>query len=157
MPGRGPAISSCSICQICQIWTCQAAVEGLLQNMDLRTIFAACESAGSHGGTRPAGPTVDSEDWVGKRSGAVNMGGRRQRHPSGPSLPAEVGAPPPRTAPWRGHAAGRAGHRPCPRTRTSRQTCAPGSSRWAHLASATCAAQSCRRIGHGLVNQSSRW
>ena len=63
----------------------------------------------------------------------------QQRHPS---LPREVVG--------RGAAsadADSAGHSLCPRTRISRQKCvpcAPGSSRWLHLASATCAAQSCK-------------
>ena len=87
------------------------------------------------------------EDWVGKGSGAVNRGGRTAKA----SQPANGGGgSAPRTAPRRpgGSAACSADHRPCARIRTSRQTCAPGSSRWVHLASATCATQCCQTIVH---------
>ena len=114
------------------------------QHPAIKSIFAACD-----GGIRRL------QDWMGKSSGAVNKGGRH------PSLPTGVGEPP-RTAPRRGREAGHAVLRPFPRTQMSRQTapCAPGSSRWTYLASTACAAQSCRRIGYGRVNQtyqSSRW
>ena len=85
----------------------------------IKSIFAACDD-----GTRRL------EDWVGKSSGAVNRGGR-------PAKASQRGAPPPRTAPRRGRAVGRSGHRPCPRTRAPgprRQPSAPGSSRCTHSA-----------------------
>ena len=103
----------------------------------IKSIFAACDD-----GTRRL------EDWVGKSSGAVNRGGR----PAKASQPAEEeGAPPPRTAQRRSRAAGRAGPRLCPVTRPRRQPSAQGFSRWTYLASATCAAQSCRQIGRRMV------
>ena len=97
-----------------------------------------------------AAPDASRTGW-----GTVNRGGR----PAKASQPADSGGTPqPDSAAARPGPGGRPhSHSPCPRTRTSRQKCAPGSSRWVHLASATFAAQSCRRICDGLVNQCSRW
>ena len=90
----------------------------------IKSIFAACD-----GGTRRL------EDWVDKSSGAVNRGGRRwtpgkgipacrRRRGGGGHRPAAAAD----SAAAR-RAAGCEGHSPCPRTRTSRQTCAPGRAR----------------------------
>ena len=87
------------------------------QHQLITSFFAVCD-----GCTEPA-PDASRTGWAKARALLIGVD-TLQRHSS---LPTGVGALQPWTAPRRGREAGseagRAGHRPCPSTQTSRQTC----------------------------------
>ena len=115
----------------------------------IKTIFADCEleSASCDGGTRRL------EDWVGKGSGVISRGGR----PAKASEPADGGwgaaAEDSAAARTRGRPRG-----PAPVSEDSDEKADVRAMRAMLIKTgASCLRKMCRTIGHGLVNQSSRW